>query len=148
VNAIRPDSSSSAKRVFDRYDWIFVDPAHELLAQGVRFEFLLLERKSIPPIAAELGRGEVQGYRDIVAGHKLGALDRLDQDIKRVLVAREIWPPTALVGDAGHRPALVHQFATAAIDFGSHLQRSESDFAPVAAGMGIKSGASTSTAIR
>jgi hypothetical protein len=42
------------ERVFDRYDWIFVDPAHELLAQGVRFEFLLLERKSIPPIAAEL----------------------------------------------------------------------------------------------
>ena len=56
-------------------------------------------------------------------GHEAGALDRRDQRRERLLVAREVGPPAAFVGDAEERAARGHQLAGVAVDLGRPFER-------------------------
>ena len=92
-----------AERVLDRDDRVGVDPAQQQLDQAVAVELAGVEAERVAAAAAELGGGDVERDRDLLAGHVAGALDRLDQRRERLLVAREVGPPAAFVGDAEER---------------------------------------------
>jgi hypothetical protein len=111
------------ERVLDRDDRVLGDPAQQQLDHRVGVELARLEPERVAAVAAELGRGDVEGDRDLCAGNEAGPLDRLHQGLERLLVGLEVGPPAALVGDAAQRPALLHQEAGMAVDLGRPLQR-------------------------
>src|SRR5581483_6341646 len=58
-------------------------------------------------VVVELGGGGVEREDDVLAGAVAGALDRAQEELRRVLVARESGRESALVADADREAALV-----------------------------------------
>ena len=87
VKRQNPSGSSSAKRVLDRDDRVAFDPAPEHPDHAVGVELALLQCETVAPAASELGGGDVERDRDLVAGREAGALDRPHEHIERLLVA-------------------------------------------------------------
>ena len=59
-----------------------------------------IEPEPVEAALAELGGGDVERDRNVLARPEAGALDRPHQRVERLLVAGEGRPEAALVGDA------------------------------------------------
>ena len=60
---------------------------------------LALER--VLAVLEELGRRDVEGEGDVLAGREAGGLDRLDDEVEGRAVARQVGGEAALVAEAG-----------------------------------------------
>ena len=119
-----PAASSSAERILDRDDRVARrSSAAAARSSASRVELARLEAERVAAAAAELGGGDVERDRDLVAGNEAGALDRGTSVSSACLVAREVGPPAAFVGDAGSGAALLHERARVAVDLRRPFER-------------------------
>ena len=81
-----------------------------------------LAGEAIAAALAELGRGDVERDRHVLAGHEAGPLDGRDGERQPFLVGVEGRPVAALVGDAGELAGLGEQRAGGAVDLGGHVE--------------------------
>ena len=65
---------------------------------------LLLALERVRAVLEELGGGDVERERDVLAGREAGLADRLDEQVERLAVAREVRREAALVAEAGGEP--------------------------------------------
>ncbi|MNV70279.1 hypothetical protein D3C71_1632340 [compost metagenome] len=82
---------------------------------------MAFQRELILPVAAKFRGCDIERNGHIPAGFEAGFLNRGDQGVQRVLVAGEVWPPSAFVGDSCLPAARHHQFPGGPIHFGGHL---------------------------
>lgn len=67
-------------------------------------------------VLVELGRGDVQGERDVTAGHVAGLLDGLGDEVQGLAVAVQVRREAALVAEAGGQAALLQHALEGVVD--------------------------------
>ncbi|OEI69359.1 phosphopyruvate hydratase [Curtobacterium sp. ER1/6] len=94
--------------VLDGDEGVVRDEVGEVPRELLARELLALER--VLAVVEELGRGDVEAERDVLARGEAGLLDRGEQEVERGAVRRELRREAALVAEAG-RQALLLQLA-------------------------------------
>ena len=67
--------------------------------------------EAVAAVLAELARGHVQGQEYVLPGAVAGALDRAQDEVQRLHIARERGCEAALVAHAGGQPLVLEQLA-------------------------------------
>ncbi len=78
-----------------------------------------LALEGVDPVVVELGGGHVEGERDVLARGVTGLLDRLDDQVERLAVGRQVGREAALVAEAGAETALLEHLLEGVVGLGA-----------------------------
>ena len=104
------------QRVLDGDDGIAVDPAGQQVAKAVAVHRPALEAEVVAAVPVELGGGDVEGDRHLVAGDAPAVLDGPHEELEGLFVGVEGGPPAPLVGDALQASGVGHARSRRPVD--------------------------------
>ncbi len=86
--------------VFDRANWILVDPLGQEVDHLITAQLLAIDRVGLRLLVVELGRCYVQGDVDLLAWLVAGSLNRFHDQVEGFLIAAEVRSETTFITDA------------------------------------------------
>ncbi len=92
-------------------------------ASSSRAQGTVLRFEAVLAVLVELAGGAVERQRDVGARRVAGTVDRLDEQLQRGLVARQVRREAAFVADRRRHPALVDHLLQRVEDLGTVAQR-------------------------
>ena len=87
----------------------------------------------VAAVGEELGRRDVERQRDVGAEREAGLADRLDDQVERLAVGRQVRGEAALVAEAGGEAAALQHGLQRVVDLGAPAQRLAKVGAPIGA---------------